>query len=139
VKSRGARRTPPKEIEREMKSVGARVRALREKRGLSQQELADLVGVHLSQLSRLERGTSLPSAETVLALARALRATTDALLRGDRDGEELIEFGNIRLYEKFRLLDKLPKEEQEIALQILDGVIAKYELGHLADRMKKSA
>jgi transcriptional regulator with XRE-family HTH domain len=40
------------------------------------------VGIHLSQLGRIERGVSAPSAETVVALARALHATTDALLCG---------------------------------------------------------
>lgn len=112
---------------------------MREKRGLTQEDLAKAVGTDWSQISRYERGVNLPAAEKVVALARVLRVTPDSLLIGDKKGEQPIEFGNIRLYEKFRVLDKLPKEEQEIALHILDGVIAKYELEHLADRMKKSA
>lgn len=108
-----------------MKGFGKRLRTLREKRRLSQHELADLVGIHLSQLSRIERGVSTPSAETVLALSRALRATTDALLRGDRAGEEKLEIQNIRLYERFRALETLADDDQETAIKLIDALVAK--------------
>jgi len=122
----------------EIKGFGQRLKALREKRGLTQQELAEATKTDWTQISRYERDVNLPTADRVVALARALRVSPNALLLGTR-GEERIEFNNIRLYERFRTLDKLPKDEQEVALQILDGVIAKYELAHLADRVKRPA
>ena len=120
-----------------LKGFGARVRALREKRSLSQQELADMVGLHLSQLGRIERGSHAPSAVTLLALARALRATTDALLRGDRSGEEPLQIENVRLFERFRALQGLPKEEQDTVLRLVDAVLAKHQFEHLAERVKR--
>jgi transcriptional regulator with XRE-family HTH domain len=52
--------------------LGKRVRRLREERALTQSELADLSGVSLSTVSRLEQ-TSLPvRAGTIRKLARAL-------------------------------------------------------------------
>lgn len=121
-----------------LKGFGERLKALREKRGITQQELAQMTGSDWSQISRYEREVNLPTADRVVALARALRVSPNKLLLGTR-GEEKIEFSNIRLYERFLKLDKLPKDEQEIALQILDGVVAKYELANLADRVKRSA
>lgn len=120
-----AERSPKAEAETSLKGFGPRLRALREKRGLSQQELADLIGIHMSQLSRLERSVSTPSAETVLSLARALRATTDALLRGDRAGEQELEIQNVRLYERFRVLEGLGDDAQEVAIKVIDALIAK--------------
>lgn len=111
-----------------MKGFGSRLKELRQKRELSQQELANMVGIHLSQLSRLERGINTPSAETVLALARALRATTDALLGGDRNGEQQIEIKSVRLYERFRALGDLSKEDQETAIKVIDALIAKHKV-----------
>lgn len=108
-----------------MKGFGARLRLLREKRRLSQNDLANMVGIHLSQLGRIERGTCLPSAETVLALARALRATTDALLRGDHAGEESIQIQNVRLYERFRALEGMSRGDQDAIIRVLDAMIAK--------------
>ena len=107
-----------------MKTFGSRLRALREKRRLSQHELADLVGIHLSQLSRLERGISTPSADTVLALARALHATTDTLLRGDHAGEEKLDIENVRLFERFRALADLDSDHQETAIKLIDALVA---------------
>ncbi|MGB5817168.1 MAG: helix-turn-helix transcriptional regulator, partial [Thermoanaerobaculia bacterium] len=111
-----------------LKSFSGRLRNLRERRGLSQQELADMVGIHLSQLGRLERGVSTPSAETVLALAHALRATTDALLRGDRSGEQELAIGNVRLFERFRALETLDRDEQETAIKLIDALVAKQKV-----------
>jgi transcriptional regulator with XRE-family HTH domain len=121
-----------------LRGFGERLKALREKRGITQQELAAMTGSDWSQISRYEREINLPTADRIVALARALRVSPNKILLGTR-GEEKIEFSNIRLYERFLKLDKLPKDDQEIALQILDGVIAKYELANLADRVKRSA
>lgn len=124
--AKGKRRSSIKaETEEQLKDFGTRLRALREKRELSQQELADMVGIHLSQLGRIERGVSTPSSETVVALAHALRATTDALLRGDRAGEEELEIQNVRLYERFRALETLGRDEQETAIKLIDALVAK--------------
>jgi transcriptional regulator with XRE-family HTH domain len=97
---------------------------LREERRLSQLELAELVGIHLSQLGRIERGVCMPSAETMLALAKTLRASTDALLRGERDQAEPLEIENVRLYERFKALQDLGKDEQDTAIKLIDALIA---------------
>ena len=111
-----------------MKGFGARLREAREKRKLSQLELADMVGIHLSQLGRVERGLSVPSSETVLALSRALRTSTDALLRGDRNDEPPLEIENIRLFERVRALQSLGRDEQETAIKVIDALIAKHRV-----------
>jgi transcriptional regulator with XRE-family HTH domain len=45
---------------------------LRQQRGLSQRELADLVGTTLSAIARLERGGRPPRIDTLLRIADAL-------------------------------------------------------------------
>lgn len=84
-----------------------------------------MVGIHFSQLGRIERGVSGPSAETVLALAQALRTTTDALLRGDQTGVEPLQIENVRLHERFRKLASLNRDEQETAIKVIDALVAK--------------
>lgn len=51
---------------------GERIRTLRQDRGLSQERLADLAGVHRTYLSSLERGERNVSLDNIYALARAL-------------------------------------------------------------------
>jgi putative transcriptional regulator len=49
-----------------------RVEALRNSRGLSRQQLADLVGVHYQTIGYLERGEYSPSLLLALKIAQAL-------------------------------------------------------------------
>lgn len=75
--------------------IGARVRALREARGLSMRALAQAAGVSQPFLSQVERGASAPSMVTTYRLADALavapgdllpappRAETATLVRAD--------------------------------------------------------
>ncbi|UWZ37979.1 helix-turn-helix transcriptional regulator [Dactylosporangium roseum] len=53
-------------------SFGRRVRNLRQARGLSQEELAELAGVHRTYMSSLERGQRNVGLDNILAIAAAL-------------------------------------------------------------------
>lgn len=54
------------------RAFGERIRALRLERGLSQERLADLAGVHRTYLSSLELGQRNIGLDNILALAAAL-------------------------------------------------------------------
>jgi transcriptional regulator with XRE-family HTH domain len=51
---------------------GERIRALRQDRGLSQERLAEMAGVHRTYLSSLERGERNVSLDNIYAIAEAL-------------------------------------------------------------------
>lgn len=59
------------------------LRELREKAGLTQQELAERSGIPLGTLRNHEQGQRLPSWSAVVKLARALGTTTDAFAACD--------------------------------------------------------
>ena len=61
------------------KAVGAQIRKLRLAHALTQQELAEAVGVSTESLSRAERGAILPTVRTLGRIAEALDTTIDAL------------------------------------------------------------
>lgn len=61
---------------------GTRLRELRSKRGLTQQGLAELVGIPHTHVSAMERGVKLPTLHTVLRLAVALECKVTALVSG---------------------------------------------------------
>lgn len=119
-----------------MKGFGTRLRQLREERGLTQVELARAAGTTWMQISRYERDLHLPAADKLAALARVLRVSADMLLWGDVAGKQAIDIKNIRLYERFRAVDDLPKHEQETILRLVDAVLAKHRLEHLADQTR---
>lgn len=62
-------------------TVNERIGDLRTSRGLQQKELAEMIGVSASQLSRIENGeTTNINSETIAKLARALNVSTDYIL-----------------------------------------------------------
>ena len=63
-----------------MASFMERLRAAREKRGLSQRELAARCGLGVNQINRYENGTNVPSVSVLMTLAHELNASFDYLL-----------------------------------------------------------
>lgn len=57
------------------------VEQFRTKRGLSRQELADLVGVHYQTMSYIERGEYAPTLALALRLAAALNCKVEQLFK----------------------------------------------------------
>ncbi|MEO5377829.1 MAG: XRE family transcriptional regulator [Magnetococcus sp. DMHC-6] len=64
--------------------VGTRIRAVREQRKLTQQQLADQAGIPRATLATVERDDSNPSLIVVFKVARALDMTIDQLVESNR-------------------------------------------------------
>ena len=62
--------------------LGRRVQNIREKRGLSQTQLADMAGVGRAHLSQIENGAVDARIDTLHALAQALEMKLEELVRG---------------------------------------------------------
>ena len=69
-----------------MPSAGDRVREVRDKRGWTQEKLAEKTGLSKGFLSDVENGNSDISSENLLKVADALGANLDYLLRGETLG-----------------------------------------------------
>ena len=62
------------------KAVGRRIKEAREKRHLTQEELAARIDISPTHVSVIERGTKIPRLDTFVAIANALEVSGDALL-----------------------------------------------------------
>ena len=65
-----------------MPTVGERIRAIREKRGMTQDKLAETAGLSKSFLSEVENDKSNISSQILLRIANELGASIDYLLDG---------------------------------------------------------
>lgn len=63
-----------------IQDFGVRVRALRLERGLTQEKLATLAGMHFTAIGHIERATRSSTLETILKLARALEVQPRQLI-----------------------------------------------------------
>lgn len=91
-----------------MTSFTNRLVQLRKKRGLTQQQIADEIGVNRGSYSNWEKGKREPSFENLIKLADILNTTTDFLL-----GQSNINFGNnSEVYEEYKKLLSQNKREE---------------------------
>ena len=62
------------------KDLGNRVRTVRRQQSLTQEQLAEKVGISASFLGHIERGTRVASLETLVAIFNTLNVTPEYLL-----------------------------------------------------------
>ena len=123
------------------KAFSARLKKLRGEKGLTQRELARLVGCETVLISRYERGEGLPKFDTLVTLAEVLRISTDELTLGRSPSDPPKEppIQNVLLLERFRELESLPREDQTIVIQLVDAVIAKRRVEAALTPARRSA
>lgn len=112
-------------------SIAERLSGLRKNKGLTQQALADSIGLHVTQVKRYEAGTSQPSLEAIKKISKTLRVTTDSLIFEDN---ELEADANLAL--QFKAISSMPSEEQRIIQALLEGMIIKYEAERWSTKSK---
>lgn len=71
-------------------NIAERIQKLRKAKGISQEELADVVGVSRQAVSKWESEQSLPDIDKIIALCEYFNVSTDYLLLGEKSwtGEE---------------------------------------------------
>lgn len=104
-----------------------RLATARKHAGLTQQVLADRVGIHVSQLRRYEAGTNQPTLDVLRAIAVALSVTTDSLVFGDTERGPRSE--NLRL--RMEALDHLPPDEQALVIAMIEGALLRHHARQL--------
>lgn len=67
-----------------MTGFGEKLRELREKRGLSQKELADKIGTHKNAISNYESGKRVPPADILQNMASFFYVSVDYLLGSEK-------------------------------------------------------
>jgi transcriptional regulator with XRE-family HTH domain len=118
------------------RELGARLMQYRKRRRLSITELAAQSFVDYMQISRYEKGQTVPSLATAIELARVLQVSLDELFAGNSPPQAPM-FQNESLLERMRQLDQLPADRQAMALRVLDTVITGHELEALSERLRR--
>ena len=103
-------------------TLPSRLIALRKDRGLSQQAMADAIGIHANSWKKYESGQAQPSLDVLKKIAVALHVSTDFLLfeeheRGPQDDMVL----------QFEAVSQLQPEEQSVVKDVLESLVIKYQ------------
>lgn len=85
-----------------MNHIGQRIKDLRKKNDLTQEKLADFLGVTHKAVSKWECGVTVPDLALIVPLARVLHVTTDELLGMSDDGQDALREKYDKGMEKYR-------------------------------------
>ena len=72
-------------------NVADRIQSLRKSKGISQEELADKIGVSRQTVSKWESEHSVPDIDRIIALSDYFEVTSDYLLKGIESNKQAIE------------------------------------------------
>ena len=71
--------------------LGEQIKRCREKRGFTQEQLAEKIGVSIETISSIERGIKMPRLQNFVAIANQLGVSADELLQ---DRKRILETMN---------------------------------------------
>ena len=103
-------------------ALGKRIKAAREKKNMTQEDLAAAVDYGVGHISVIERGVKPPKLDKLIAIANVLGVGTDELLQDDLNSAVLLQASV--LSDK---LQALSPENQRKALNIIAAVISELQ------------
>jgi len=107
-----------KEIER----IGQRLARIRKEAGLTQQELADKLGISRSSLAEYERGRFHLNDSLLIKISQTMKISTDSLL-GLKDSKNYEGQLSLRFVKRLVEIEKLPEVRKKLILRNLDDAI----------------
>ena len=105
------------------KTIGERLRDIRRRRGFTQGELAEKLGLNQPLVSQYERGEIRMHATLVAALAKVLRVSTDELL-GLKASKENGLVTDRRLLRQLRKMEDLSRRDRQALVRTIDGFLS---------------
>ena len=104
------------------KKVGKRIKEYREKAGITQERLSEIVDVSVTSISNIERGIYYPTFENFIKISNALKISSDILLADVIDCAYIAKASE--LSEK---LEKLSPEARKQLIFLIESMIKTME------------
>jgi transcriptional regulator with XRE-family HTH domain len=104
--------------------IAQRLAECRRKSGISQNQLAEQLGLTQSMLSRYENGERRIPSELLAEFAVAIGVSADDLLglKSSRKNSQELSDDMKKLWKKFQQLSKLPENDQRSIIRIINSV-----------------
>lgn len=105
-----------------MDLLGNRIKELRKKKGLTQEQLGRLSGIHHTNIGRIENRNTMPQADVLYLIAKSLDTSVEWLLMGKLEAtladNAYIEI-NSESNELYRLCNKLTIDEKNEVIKFI--------------------
>jgi transcriptional regulator with XRE-family HTH domain len=106
-------------------SWGGNIKRLREQRGMKQNEIADLIGMHRSNYSKIESGQREISIAAIDKIAKYFNISLDELVHMGDDIPKEITVEDKTTVEQVRLIQELEQEEKKMIFKMVETFLTK--------------
>jgi transcriptional regulator with XRE-family HTH domain len=108
-----------------MQHIGKTIKGIREEKGLTQQQIAELVHMHRSNYSKVESGERELSIEAINTVAKFFGITIDQLVNFDGNIPDDVTVEDKSLMEQVKLIAELEPEEKNMVFKMIDTFLTK--------------
>lgn len=105
--------------------IGKNIKRLREDRGIKQNEIADLIGMHRSNYSKIENGQREISVAALDKIAAYFNISLDELVHLGEDIPQEISVEDKTTAEQVKLIQELDQEEKNMIFKMIDTFLTK--------------
>ena len=106
-------------------NVGQNIKRLREDRGIKQNEIADLIGMHRSNYSKIENGQREISITALDKIASYFNITLDELVHMGEDLPKEVSIEDKTAAEQIKLIQELDQEEKNMVYKMIETFLTK--------------
>ncbi|MGS2764565.1 helix-turn-helix domain-containing protein [Sinomicrobium sp. M5D2P9] len=106
-------------------SIAENLKAYREQKGLLQKEVANAVGVHPSNYSKMEKGERDVSIEVADKLASFFGITIDELVHMTEQVPKEVTIVDKSVSERINLIQQLEEEDKQALFRVIDSMLTK--------------
>jgi transcriptional regulator with XRE-family HTH domain len=108
------------------KAFGTRLKEIRKRRGITQADLAQKLGIHQSLISQYEHGSIRLHGALIVRFAQALQATPDEILTAGAAPENTNGHAiDRRFLRRLQKIDKLSAHQKKALLTTIDAFLSK--------------
>lgn len=109
-------------------NVGKNIKQLREHRDVKQQEIADLIGMHRSNYSKIESGQREVSVAALDKIASFFGVTVDELIHMEDEVPQEVKVEDKTTAEQVRLIQELDPEDKNMVYKMIDTFLTKKKM-----------
>jgi len=106
-------------------SIGENIKQIRQQKGVKQQEIADLVGMHRSNYSKIENGQRELSINALSKVSKLFNITLDELVNMEGDVPEEVSIEDTATVEKIKLIHEMDEEDRNMVFKMIDTILTK--------------
>jgi transcriptional regulator with XRE-family HTH domain len=108
-----------------MDRIVENIKKLRTERNLTQQDIAEVINMHRSNYSKIEKGGRELSISALIQLADFFNVSLDELVLGNNPLAREIKINDKSVIQQIQLIQELDEEDRQVVYRVIEALVSK--------------